>query len=370
MNGFPEVKKKLGFGCMRLPMKDGEVDNAHFERMIDAFIGAGFNYFDTAHNYIDGKSERAIRECLVARYPRDSYLLADKLTYFMFENEEDILPLFEEQLKCCGVDYFDFYLFHALNANSYEKCKRCNAFAIVDELKKQGRVRHIALSFHDTAEVLDRILTEQPQVEAVQLQLNYLDFDDPAVQSKACYDVAVKHGKKIIVMEPVKGGTLACLPPQAAEVLDGMGGGSHASYAIRYAASYPEVFMVLSGMGSMDMINDNIGYMKDFEPLAPEEVEATVRVRHILRTLDKVPCTGCEYCLSACPVKINIPSVFTAYNSVIGASATREQAKSQLEGRVSPAECIGCRACEQLCPQKIVIPDRIADAVKKLRIQK
>ena len=204
---------------MRLKMNDTEVDYNEFNTMIDTFISAGFNYFDTAHGYIDGKSELVVRDCLTSRHPRESYVLADKLSYWCFEKEEDILPLFEKQLERCGVEYFDFYLFHCINHESYEKHKKCNSFEIVKKLKEEGKIKHIAMSFHDTADFLDMVLTEQPYMEAVQLQINYLDYDDPTVQSKECYDVAVKHGKKVIVMEPVKGGALANLPREAAEEL-------------------------------------------------------------------------------------------------------------------------------------------------------
>lgn len=368
-NAFPEVKKNFGFGCMRLAMKDGEVDYDIFNQMIDTFMDAGFNYFDTAHGYINGKSETSIRDCLVARYPRESYILANKLSYFFFEKEEDLAPLFEKQLERCGVDYFDFYLMHALDANSYAKCVRCNAFEFVKELKAEGRIKHIAMSFHDTAEVLDRILTEHPEVEAVQLQINYLDYDDPAVQSKACYDVAVKHGKKVIVMEPVKGGALVNLPEAAEKVLDELKGGSYASYAIRYAASYPEVFMVLSGMGSMEMMRDNLSYMSDFVPLSAEELAATDRVREIVRTVDQVPCTGCEYCMEPCPMDISIPRVFTAYNSYLAAKATRRDARESIGDIGKKAtECIECGACAAVCPQKIEIPEKLKKAVKALKI--
>ena len=215
---FEEVKRNFGFGCMRLPMIGEEVDTQEVNRMVDVFIEAGFNYFDTAHGYIDGKSEEAIKTCLTSRYPRDKYILANKLSDWFFEKEEEVLPLFENQLAICGVEYFDFYLFHALNRISYVKHKNLHTFETVSKLHEEGKVRHIAMSFHDTADVLDMILTEQPQIEVVQLQINYLDYDDPGVQSKACYDVAVKHGKKVIVMEPVRGGYLANLPEKAAKV--------------------------------------------------------------------------------------------------------------------------------------------------------
>ena len=365
---FEKVKKKLGFGAMRLKMNGDEVDFEEFKRMIDAFIDAGFNYFDTAHGYIDGKSELAIRECLTSRYDREAFVLADKLTEWYINEEKDILPFFENQLERCGVEYFDFYLFHAMNRTNYEKFKRCNAFEIIKGLKAEGKIRHIAMSFHDTADVLDRILSEQPAIEAVQLQINYLDFDDPGIQSKACYDVAVKHGKKVIVMEPVKGGRLAILPDRAAEVFNALSNRSHASYALRYAASYPEVFMVLSGMGSIEMMNDNISTMRDFLPLDAQELAATDRAREIIREVNQIGCTKCNYCAEVCPQKLKISEIFTAYNGFVAARITRAEAKDALpsEGG-SAADCIGCGKCESVCPQGIEIRKHLAVIAKRLK---
>lgn len=352
---FEGIQKNFGFGCMRLPMKGDQVDYAEFNRMIDAFINAGFNYFDTAHGYIGGKSETAIRDCLAARYPREAFVLANKLTDPYFEKESDVIPFFESQLELCGVEYFDFYLFHALNRNVYQKHKRCNTFQLVQGLKAQGKVKHIAMSFHDTADVLDLILTEQPCIEAVQLQINYLDYDDPGVQSKACYEVAVKHGKKVIVMEPVKGGRLVNLPAEAADVFDQLGGGSYAGYALRYAASYPEVFMVLSGMGNMEMMQDNIRTMRDFVPLNPRELEATDRAREIIRRIRQIPCTGCNYCAEPCPKHIPISKIFEVYNGFLSAKWDRGTAKVNLPVEGGAADCIGCGGCERICPQNLKI---------------
>lgn len=357
---FDKVKKKLGFGCMRLKMVDDKVDYEEFKRMIDTFIAAGFNYFDTAHGYIDGQSETAIRDCLVARYGRDDFVLADKLSCWYFETEEDITPLFERQLSRCGVDYFDFYLFHSVTRDYYEKFKSCNAFEIVRKQKELGKIRHIAMSFHDTPDILDRILTEQPFIEAVQLQINYLDYDAPGVQSKACYDVAVKHGKKVIVMEPVKGGHLANLPEKAAQVFERFEGGSHASYALRFAASFPEVFMVLSGMGNMDMMQDNINTFTDFVPLSREEVKATDRAREIIREVRQIPCTRCSYCAEVCPKQIPIPELFSVYNRVLSAKITRGQAKASFPKEGGRAgDCIKCGMCETICPQSIQIREKL-----------
>ena len=362
---FEGVKKKLGFGCMRLKMDGDQVDYNEFNKMIDAFIGAGFNYFDTAHGYIDGKSEIAIGKCLSARYNREDFILADKLSDWYFEKEEDIVPLFESQLEICGVEYFDFYLFHCLTRNSYPKHKNCNSFEIVQKLKEQGKIKHIAMSFHDTADILDMILTEQPCIEAVQLQINYLDYDDPGVQSKACYDVAVKHGKKVIVMEPVKGGALVNLPQKAEQVLNNLGGGSYASYALRYAASYPEVFMVLSGMGNMDMMLDNISTFADFEPLNEEELKATDRVREIIREVRQIPCTGCNYCAEVCPKNIPISRLFLAFNEYKMAKITAAEAKEKFpkDGALA-GDCIGCGKCENICPQSIKIREHLKNISK------
>ncbi len=361
---FEEIKNKLGFGCMRLKMVEDKVDTEEFSRMIDAFLAAGFNYFDTAHGYIDGKSELALRECLTSRYRREAYILADKLSDWYFEKEEDIVPLFESQLKACGVEYFDFYLFHCLTRTSYPKHKKCNSFEIIKKLKEQGKIKHIAMSFHDTADVLDQILSEQPCIEAVQLQINYLDYDDPTVQSKACYDVAVKHGKKVIVMEPVKGGALVNLPDEAAAVLDDLNGGSYASYALRYAASFPEVFLVLSGMGNMDMMTDNLKTFSDFVPLNDKELEATDRVRQIIRASRQIPCTKCNYCAEVCPQNVPISELFAVYNAFLTAKITAEQAKETFPKDVCAGDCIRCGKCEEICPQNIGIRGHLEDISK------
>ncbi|MBE6740618.1 MAG: Fe-S oxidoreductase [Ruminococcaceae bacterium] len=358
-------KKNLGFGCMRLKMDGERVDYAEFSKMIDAFLEAGFNYFDTAHGYIDGKSETAIRDCLSARYSRDAFILADKLSAWYFETKEDILPFFNNQLGLCGVDYFDFYLFHCLTRGNYPKYKNADSFNVIKQLKEEGKIKHIGMSFHDTADVLDMILTEQPCIEFVQLQINYLDFDDPGVQSKACYDVAVKHGKKVIVMEPVKGGALVNLPHKAAELFDNFKNGSYASFALRYAATFKEVFMVLSGMGNMDMMTDNISTFSPFVPLNDDELKATDKAREIIREVRQIPCTKCNYCAEVCPKNIPISDIFYSYNKFLAAKITRNKAKEEFPAnRPSAADCIKCSKCESVCPQSISIRDYLEKIAK------
>lgn len=355
---FESVKKNFGFGCMRLPMKDGEVDVPEMCRMVDTFLASGFNYFDTAHGYLGGKSELAVKECLTARYPREAYILTNKLTAAFFNKEEDIRPFFESQLKACGVEYFDYYLMHAQNHDNFEKFKACRAYETAFALKAEGKVRHVGLSFHDTAEVLDTILNTYPQVEVVQIQLNYVDFEDPAVQSRLCYEVCRKHGKPVIVMEPVKGGTLVNLPDEARAVLEELHGGSPASYAIRFAAGFEGIRMVLSGMSNMEQMQDNLSYMADFQPLNETERAAIARVCAILQSRHLIPCTACRYCIDGCPRHIAIPDLFACMNAKQlshdwNPGYYYENVYTARGGKAS--DCIACGKCEKVCPQGLPI---------------
>ena len=340
-------------------MVDGEVDISEFNKMVDAFIAAGFNYFDTAHGYLGGKSETALKASLTSRYPRDAYLLTNKLSSNHFAKEEDIRPLFASQLEACGVDYFDFYLMHAQNRNNFEQYKACRAYETALELKKEGKIRHLGISFHDTAEVLDNILTTYPEIEAVQIQFNYIDYEDEGVQSRLCYEVCRKHSKPVIIMEPVKGGGLVNLPADAAAILDSLGGGSQASFAVRFAAGFPGVEMVLSGMGSMEMVEDNISYMQDFKPLSELELSAIDKVVEILRAQPLISCTDCKYCVERCPLSIQIPTVFAAKNAKARLNLWRSGMlyKKACEEGAGPTECVRCGACEAACPQKLPIRD-------------
>lgn len=360
---FPEIKTFFGFGCMRLPMKGTEVDIEQFKEMTDYFIENGFNYFDTAHGYIDGKSELAIKEALTSRYSRDKYLLTDKLTEPYFNKEEDIRPFFQSQLDACGVEYFDFYLMHAQNATNFEKFKKCNAYETAFKLKEEGKIKHVGLSFHDKAEVLDKILTTYPQIEIVQIQFNYVDFEDPGVQSKKVYDVCRKHNKPVIVMEPVKGGSLIKLPDEAQKVYDEMPSGlSNASYAIRFAAGFDGIRVVLSGMSDMAQMKDNVSFMKDFKPLDESEMGAVAKVTGIYKGLDVIPCTACHYCVEEnhCPMSIKIPELFACLNTKkIFNDWNQNMYYNALttDGAGKASDCIGCGGCESVCPQHLEIRD-------------
>ena len=352
------IKKNFGFGAMRLPIKDGEVDIAQTCRMVDAFLEAGFNYFDTAHGYLDGKSEPALRECLTSRYPRESYVLTTKLSGYLFKTEAEIRPLFQRQLEDCGVDYFDFYLMHAQSVENFEHFKKCRAYETALELKAEGKIRHFGISFHDRAAVLEKILTEYPQIEAVQIQFNYVDYDDPAVESRKCYEACRRFHKPVIVMEPVKGGNLASLPPKAAEVLDALHGGSPASYAIRFAAGFEGMMMVLSGMSSLEQMEENIRFMKDFQPLDQRELEAVGKVREVFRSMSLIPCTACRYCVEGCPQKISIPDLFAVMNTKQiyhdwNADYYYKEVHTKRGGKAG--DCVKCGRCEKACPQHLPI---------------
>ena len=365
---FPEIKGKLGFGCMRFPRRDGKIDREELCRMIDAFIGNGFNYFDTAHGYMRGESEATLRECLVKRYPRESYVLADKLSTMHFEKNEDIRPLFEHQLNTLGVDYFDFYLMHSQNTALYEKYMRCKAYDVALELKAEGKIRHLGISFHDEASLLNKILTEHPEIELVQIQLNYLDFEDAAIQSGLCLEVCRKHGKPVAVMEPVKGGCLVNLPDEARRVFDSLGGGSYASYAIRFAAGFSDVVTVLSGMSSNEQMLDNISYMKDFNPLSEKELSAVSEVTKIFKSKNMIDCTACRYCTDLCPMNISIPDVFSCMNSKkLFNNWNSEYYYSDVctKNKGKASDCIECGACEKICPQKLKIRELLKSVAEE-----
>ena len=366
MEGFD---RKFGFGFMRLPMDGDQVDIPQTTQMVDEYLNAGFTYFDTAHGYLQGKSELALKSCLTSRYPRDRYVLTDKLTNFFFKSEADIRPFFQSQLEACGVDYFDFYLMHAQNEEKFAYFKMHRAYETAFALKAEGKIRHVGISFHDRAEVLDRILTEYPQIEVVQIQFNYVDYNDPAVQSRLCYEVCRKHNKPVIVMEPVKGGNLVNLPQQARDVLDALHGGSPASYAIRFAAGFPGIVMVLSGMSDLAQLRENVSLMQNFKPLNEQELAAIAQVQQSFRSMHLIPCTACRYCVDGCPKHIAIPDLFSLmntwklhhnhnavyyYDSVYTAPGSRA------------SDCVRCGKCEAACPQHLPIRELLEQVAAEL----
>ncbi len=364
--------KRLGLGMMRLPLTDpqnnGSVDMKSVCEMVDLFLKKGFTYFDTAYMYHDGQSECVVKKAITDRYPRESFLLASKMPVMRVTRPEDVPAFFEEQKEKCGVSYFDYYLLHNLNRNHY---KIALDHGVFDELRRRrdgGQIRHLGFSFHDTADVLDKILSEQPDMEFVQLQINYLDWDDHKVQSRLCYETARKHGKKIIIMEPVKGGTLARLPENAEKLLsDYAPGNSPASYALRFAAEKEGVMMVLSGMSDRAQLEDNMKTMDPPVPLSEQEEKMLEGVLSLIRQSYAIPCTACSYCTEDCPRSIPTPALFKLYNAHLQAlnegKFVGKEEYAALTEKVKASDCIECGVCESRCPQHI----GIIRALKRVR---
>ena len=365
--GIPLIDEKigkLGFGLMRLPKKGDAIDVEQTKEMVDLFMEAGFNYFDTAWAYPG--SEEATRQALVERYPRDSYFIATKnAAWRVSKSKEDALGMFDESLRRLGVDYVDFYLLHNLGNNRIEVFERFGLWDYVKDLKAQGKVRHIGFSFHDKAEVLERLLQEHPEMDFVQLQINYNDWESNDIQSRKCYEVARKYGKPIVVMEPVKGGLLANPPDKVEKVFkEAEPDSSCASWAIRFCAEKEGILTVLSGMSSVEQMKDNLSYMKGFTTLTQDQRDTIKKATDVLATYPIIPCTTCNYCAEVCPKDIGISGTFMASNQVIQFGLT-EFSKSQLDwlvnwqGRKMASECIKCGKCEDVCPQKIKIRDEL-----------
>lgn len=362
---------KLGFGLMRLPMVGEQVDMEQTKKMVDLFLEKGFTYFDTAYGYLDGKSEEAARIALVERYPRGKFQLATKLPAWAgAESKEAARQMFWTSLKRTGAGYFDFYLMHNLGDDRTAYFEKYDIWEFLLQRKAEGLIRHLGFSFHDTAEALEKLLVRYPEAEFVQLQINYADWESATVQSRLCYETARRHGKSVIIMEPVKGGSLAQLPEPIADIFHKANpAASLPSWAIRYAASLPGLITVLSGMSTLEQVQDNTSFMEHFQPLSDDERAVVAQVQEALDKVPQIPCTGCQYCTKGCPQGVAIPGIFKAmnnyliYNNMPGALgnyafATRNGGKA--------TECVACGQCESACPQHISIIEELKRAAELL----
>jgi predicted aldo/keto reductase-like oxidoreductase len=363
--------KKLGFGLMRLPLTDGDYKNVNQEmaaKMIDCFLDQGFTYFDTAYMYHLGNSEATVKKALSSRHSRNSYTIADKMPLWLVKETADYQKYFDEQLERCGVGYFDYYLLHNLGIGSYETVKNTGGFEFLRKMKAEGKARNVGFSFHDKADLLEKVLSEQKGLDFVQLQINYIDWDSEAIQSRLCYETAVKHNIPVVVMEPVKGGSLAALPDEADKLLKVYNpAASASSWAIRFAASLPNTLVVLSGMSTLEQVIDNTRYMSSFKPVNADEEKIIRNIAEIINRSIAIPCTACAYCVEGCPQNIPIPEYFALYNDQNRFMFTPNHAAYytnliQKHGKAS--SCIACKQCEEHCPQHIAIVEQLKEVAK------
>lgn len=361
--------RKLGFGMMRLPVDDEKsIDTEQVIRMVDAFLEKGFTYFDTAYPYHDGNSERMVKTALTDRHPRDQYTIATKLPAWSLQNQDDVQRIFDEQLERTGAGYFDYYLLHSVETMHIPTYNKYDCWGWAQKMKDRGLIRHFGFSFHDSAAILDKLLTEHPEVEFVQLQLNYLDWDNNVVQSGACYETAKRHGVPVVVMEPIKGGTLAAMPEKASAPLKAARPeASLASWALRFAAGLDNVMCVLSGMSNEAQMTDNLATMGNFEPLSEDEMSLLKQTAETLLSVPVIPCTGCRYCVDGCPVGIKIPDLISCLNNtkMYGWNVRARAFYRRYAAEGAPASaCIRCRQCEGICPQHLPVTEALAEAAK------
>ena len=363
---------KLGFGLMRLPEQDGKIDLEQVCRMVDAYMESGMNYFDSAYVYHGGNSEKIIKEAIANRDPRDAFMVATKLPAWCMSNEADRDRIFNEQLERCGVDYFDFYLLHSVeDGGNGETYDRLNCWDWAMQKKAEGKIRHFGFSFHGSPAYLEKTLDAHPEVEFVQIQLNYADWENPVVRSGKLYEILHSRNSPMIIMEPVKGGTLAKLTPELeAKYKAVQPNKSIASWALRFVGSLPGVMTILSGMSAEEQMRDNIGTFTHFEPLTEDEKALVDQVRAIMLNVPQIGCTACRYCTDGCPMHISIPDVFRAINTM---NLYKEEFRPKAfyggligQGYGRAGDCIGCGQCEGVCPQHLPIINLLKDASARL----